>query len=252
VGFTLLTLMVRSALADSDVPASGSEKESVAEQSARTLYPFSSLTLRNTWTTGRWNARDTANVLEIRSLTPLKLWEQQTLLRIVVPYRIKFPGGPGLGDARAFDLVVFKQAWGFWAVGPVVNLRAATSTGADTFQIGPAAGLVAAVDHRLGFGVLTQNLLSGHTAVTTFQPILAYQFNAIWSLGLGELPFVYDWNQGQFLFAPVGFQVGALVNAHGQWLRAFFNPQFNTKEIQNVSRWTLSFGLSFLSPAQRK
>ncbi len=235
-----------SPLSKSHASSLETEKSSIAKESARTLYPFPSLTIRDTWTTSRWNTPGTANVVELRYLTPLKFWNQDTLLRIVIPYRTSFQGATGVGDVRVFDLITFKDSWGFWGIGPTVNVRTPSPLVPDTLQAGVSAGIVISPNQRIGLGLLNQNIFSENAAVTTIQPILAYQLNPILSVGLGELPFAYDWRGGRFIFTPVGFQVGANFNASGQMLRTFINPQFNTKEIRGLSQWTLTYGISFL------
>lgn len=197
----------------------------------------------------RWNRPGTANAVEFRSLLPFKVWEQENLLRISLPFRTQSELGSGLSDARLFDLLIFDvgadgSRSGFWGVGPVFNLGVNKGPGVDTFQVGPALALILTSIRSLSIGLLNQNFFSSQVAASTLQPILAYQATRTWSFSLGELPLVYDWKTNQFAVVSFGLQIGALFDIAKQPIRFFVNPQFNTKSNAQLYHWTIATGVT--------
>lgn len=241
----IVDMLLNTVVQNCSAAPRGLRDKTLTLQSAQTLAALVNLTFRDTLAASRWNTPNTANTLEFRPMFPLILWNQMNLMRLVVPYRTKFDRGAGLGDTRIFDLISFKEKWGFWGVGPVVNFRVRIRPTDDTFQAGPVAAFVVS---RSGwaFGLLNQNLFSDHIAASTVQPILVYQFHKNWTVGLGELPFVYNWKDGLFTFVPIGFQVGFVAEIAGQAIRLFLNPQFNTKIKTGAPQWTVASGVTFL------
>ena len=217
----------------------------LTRSSAVPLASLFSLTFRDVWTPSRWNSSRAANTVDFRPLIPFKVWNQPNLTRITLPYRTEFDSGNGLGDVRIFDLVTFKTDRIFWGVGPAVNLRPDTPAGIDTFQSGLAAGAVVSAG-RWSVGVLTQSLFSSQVAATTIQPILTYKISESWTVGQGELPFVFDWKRTRFIYTPLGIQLGYLAKISGQAIRFFVNPQYNARNIARSARWTLASGVTFL------
>jgi hypothetical protein len=184
--------------------------------------------------------------LEFRSTIPFMVWGHENLLRVTVPYDLEGNDAPGLGDVQIFDLVVFQQSWGRWGVGPSLELTPSSGSD-DTFRAGPAAGAVTKNKHWT-VGFLTQNFLSDDATESRLQPILAYKFDDVWSVGIGESEFRYDWNDDNWTQIPLGVEVDRIFDIHGQKLQIFINPQYNFQRDSSNSGWTLFLGVTLLIP----
>jgi hypothetical protein len=202
-----------------------------------------SLTLRDVWVPRQWNSQNQVNVVEFRPLVPFELGDRLNIMRITLPYRTTTANGPGLGDVRVFDLLTFGTRRGFWGIGPVFNLRANTLPVTDTIQGGFVLGLIAYIK-PWSFGLLNQNLFSDRIAASTLQPVLIYQLSERWTIGLGELPFVFDWKSLSRTFVPLGFQVGFQAGPIRQPFRFFVNPQYNTRNVARAPQWTVTTGMT--------
>lgn len=251
VGLALWNTAIARGAATTADPGLASDDE-VSQALSQTLSSLFSITIQDYFIASRWNRPGTANLVEFRTLTPFSLWGQNNLLRLNVPFRTESELGPGLSDVRLFDLVLFQTDSGFWGVGPVFNLGINRGPGIDTIQVGPVAAWVTTAIESLSIGILNQNFFSAQRAFSTLQPILVYRPSARWTIGLGELPLVYDWNDGQFAVFSIGVQIGLLFKAGSQPLRIFVNPQFNTKSSTQLYRWTIATGVTLpLLPPRR-
>lgn len=224
--------------------AGPSSPKDVNPELAHPLGSLFSLTIRNYFIASRWNQPGTANVVEFQSVIPFEVWKQKNLTRLSVPFRTQSELGPGLSDVRLFDLLVFPTRRGFWGVGPVFNLGINRGPGVDALQGGPAAAFVIAPTEGLRVGFLNQNFFNEQVAFSALQPILSYQAGNSWTIGLGELPLVYNWNTDQFAVLSLGLQVGLLVQVAKQPVRFFVNPQFNTRSSTQLYQWTIAFGMT--------
>jgi hypothetical protein len=220
------------------------EDESLAKRSAQSVASLFSITIQDYFIASRWNRPGTANVVEFRTLIPFRIWEQNNLMRLSVPFRTESELGPGLSDVRIFDLLMFGSSKLNWGVGPVFNLGINKGPGIDTLQAGPVAALVFSPSQHWSLGLLNQNLFSEQFAVSTLQPILTYAINRTWTLSLGELPLVYDWKKDRFSVFSIGLQIGVLVSVSKQPVRFFLNPQFNTQENTRYYHWTIASGVT--------
>jgi hypothetical protein len=234
-------------------PANQTNHGDLTQESSQTLASLASITIRDLFIASFWDRPGSANIVEFRSLLPFKVWNQKNLMRISVPFRTHSEIGTGLNFVRIFDLVLLGHPKTLWGIGPVVNFGTGQRPGADTFQAGPAVGAVISSIKNLSFGILNQNLLSGQVALSTLQPILVYKLSESWTIGLGELPLVYNWKKGEFSIFALGFQIGFVTKPGGQSIRVFLNPQYNTTSNTELYRWTIASGLTFiLSPQSQQ
>lgn len=220
------------------------EPENINQSLAQTLASVFSITIQDYFIASRWNQPGTANLVELRLLVPFKAWRQANLLRLNLPFRTQSELGPGLSDARVFDLILFETDWGLWGIGPIFNLGINRGPGIDTLQAGPVAAFVVTSIRKLRIGLLNQNLFSNQVALSTLQPIIVYQLSDSWTVGLGELPLVYNWNEGVFSVFSVGIQLGFLFHVAQQPIRLFVNPQYNTKSSTQLYQWTIASGVT--------
>jgi hypothetical protein len=243
LGFIFIAIFCPlSALASpAEIPAA---PRGVNKELAQTIASLFSVTVRDYFIASRWNQPNTANVVEFQALTPFKVWDQENLLRLNVPFRTESELGPGLSDVRLFDLLTFNTGFGFWGIGPVFNFGIYKGPETDTFQAGPALTLIYSKAHSFSFGLLSQNFFSEHVAFSALQPILVYQPGKLWTISIGELPLVYDWNKGHFAVFSIGLQLGVLVRAAEQPVRFFINPQYNTKSNTQLYHWTIASGIT--------
>jgi hypothetical protein len=190
---------------------------------------------------------DDAFGLTFRAAIPFKAFGKSHILRMTLPYQVSGRGEEGLGDVTIFDIVVNEASWGRWAVGAVATL-ATRDTAVDNIAIGPAIGAVRPISKKLNIGVFNQNVFAGDTAVSSLQPVVAYQLGEGWSLSAGELQFVYDWKNSRWLSIPIGFQVGKVARLGGQPIRLAVNPQYNLADDPGFKRWSVSFTFNLIVP----
>jgi hypothetical protein len=160
------------------------------------------------------------------------------------------PGNEGLKAVSIFDVVVLPRKWGRLAIGPVMNLEESESARPAKFSIGPAVGAMMPVSKTLNLGLFNQNLFGDGVAITQLQPIVAYQLGNGWALSGGDLQFTFDWERGEFVAIPIGFQIGVVRKVAGQPVRFALNPQWNLKNIPGATKTKLVFTVTLLAPAK--
>ena len=131
-----------------------------------------------------------------------------------------------------------------------MSLSESASDAESKFAIGPAVGAVVPLSKRLSAGAFTQNLFATGVAITQLQPIVAYQLGQGWALSAGDLQFVYDWNTGEWVSLPIGFQIGKVQRVAGQAMRFSLNPQWNLKDITGAIKAKVVFTVTLLAPAK--
>ena len=151
---------------------------------------------------------DNGFTFKFQPVVPFRAWKTSNILRVVVPYQTDGPGDDGLKSVTIFDLVILPQSWGRLGIGPVMSLAESASDAESKFSIGPAVGGTLPLSKKLNVGAFTQNLFATGVAITQLQPIVAYQLGHGWALSAGDLQFVYDWNMGEWVSVPIGFQIG--------------------------------------------
>ncbi len=234
-----------AALLLSSATASPRENPKLPKDLAQTIAPLFSLTIQDYFIASRWDRPGTANAVEFRSVIPFEAWGQENLVRVNIPFRTESELGPGLSDVRVFDLIMFKHPNGIWGIGPVINLGINKGPGSDEFQAGPVLTYLWTSIRGLSIGILSQNFFSSQTSLSAIQPILAYQPAPLWTIGLGELPLVYNWKKGAFVVTSFGLQLGYLARIGAQPVRFFVNPQFNTTSSSELYHWTITSGVTF-------
>lgn len=184
----------------------------------------------------------------LQPVIPFTAFGAQNIFRIIVPYQMSGPGAEGLKSVSLFDLVVFQESWGRWGVGPVALLSEGVSDSETRFAIGPAVGAVGPVNDRLQVGVFNQNLIGQDFATSQFQPIIAYQLGDGWALSTGDLQFVYNWDGGEWVNVPFGFELGLVRSIAAQPFRFSVGPQWNLKNVEGVPESKINFRVTMLAP----
>ncbi len=192
---------------------------------------------------------DSGFEFRLQPVVPFKAWGTNNILRVVVPYQGAGPGDEGLKSVSIFDLIVLPQKWGRFGIGPVMNMAESTSEAESKFAIGPAVGFVMPRSKRLNIGLFSQNLFASGVGITQLQPIVAYQLGPGWALSAGDLQFTYDWERGEWVSVPVGFQIGVVRPIAGQAFRFSVNPQWNLHNIAGAEKVKIVFGVTLLAPA---
>jgi hypothetical protein len=189
--------------------------------------------------------------LKFQPVIPFKAWRIAHILRMTVPYQVSGPGPEGLEDLTVFDMVILPQSWGRLGVGVVGSFAAATSDVSAHASAGPAIGFVAGVSKKLNLGLFNQNVFGNDVALSQIQPIAAYQLGSGWSLSLGDLQWVYDWDRDEFVSMPVGVQLGKVLPVAKQPMRFAVNPQYDLKDLPGSSRFKVLFTVTLLLPEKR-
>ena len=117
---------------------------------------------------------DDRSVLQFRPVIPFEALGLPNIFRATIPYQTGGRGDEGFGPISLFDLVVFNESWGRWGVGPVMSIDT-TGDAPDKFVIGPAVGGVWQVNQKLNLGAFSQSVFWSDTAVSSIQPVAAYQ-----------------------------------------------------------------------------
>ncbi len=198
-----------------------------------------SFQLQDFFTSDIHNSNATSNSVQFRAAIPFRLWDLNHIARLTLPYATETASGAtGLGDATLFDLVTFNRSWGRFGVGAVALLpTGANGISAEKWAVGPAAGFVAQRPWGL-LGAFNQNLFSfagddsrPDVALSTLQPILSIPLNDGWSVGVSEMTFVYDWDQGEFTSIPLGAKVAKMTKIGGrpvQWSLSYERNFYDT------------------------
>lgn len=195
---------------------------------------------------------ETGYSLRFQPVVPFTAFGIFHIFRMTIPYDVTGPSPEGLGPVTFFDLLVLPQSWGRLGVGVVGSLAPAGSGVADRFTIGPAIGAVIRMSKTLNVGLFNQNLFAGHTALSQLQPIAAYQLGDGWSLSLGDLQWMYDWNRKEILSMPLGLQLGKVQPVAGQPMRFSINPQYDLKDMPGNTRFKLLLTITLLLPDGKK
>ena len=199
-------------------------------------------------TPGYNGADESGFALRFQPVIPFQAWGWNNILRIQAPYQTSGLGPEGLNEITIFDLVLVDEAWGRWGVGPVLQLAEGASGRDAQFGIGPALGGVYGVNPDLNVGLFNQNLFGDDLAVSSFQPIVAYQLGNGWALATGDLQFVFDWHDGRWAQVPLGFQLGVVRPILGQPMRFFVNPQWNLVDREGTFDSRILIGMTLIAP----
>jgi len=230
--------------------AQGTGQGAKDDLSAQATDPTAPLTQINFISDVRFSYHDvdgTGHEFRFQPVLPFRAFGVGNLMRVIVPYQTGGPGSVGLKDVSIFDIVVTHQKWGRLALGAVASL---SPSSVAPFGIGPAVGVIIPQSKKLMFGVFSQNLFGTDKAISQLQPIFAYQLGNAWSLTAGDLQFTYDWNQGEFVLIPLGFQVGVVRSVAKQPFRFAVNPQWNVRDKAGTPDVKVVFTVTLLSPVK--
>ena len=222
-------------------------EENLAAKVVDPTSPLTTVTFQNKFSPSLWGIDDEQNDIDTQVAVPLKLLGKRNILRITIPYLTSAPtGNRGLNDVSLFDIFLFPKKWGTGVAGFVASFGVNKGPGVDTFAIGPAVGAVFKKE-KWTYGVFNQNLFSADDIATTqIQPILAYTFSKKVSVAFGDQQFTYDWHQGRFVLAPVGFQLNYIAMLGKQPVRFLVGPQYNFKNEPGAKKWTLTTGFALI------
>jgi hypothetical protein len=236
--------------AAAQAPAGGSDADELSRQATDPTASLMAFNFIGEVTTSYHGLDDHGFTFKFQPVVPFQAWHVSNILRVVVPYQVDGPGDEGLKSVSIFDLVVLPRKWGRLGIGPVMSLSESASDAESKFAIGPAVGAVVPLSKKLGVGGFTQNLFATGVAITQLQPIVAYQLGHGWALSAGDLQFTYDWNMGEWVSLPIGFQIGKVQRVAGQAMRFSLNPQWNLKNITGASKAKIVFTVTLLAPVK--
>jgi hypothetical protein len=236
--------------AAAQAPAGGSDADELSRQATDPTASLMSFNFANDFRTSFYGMDDDGFEFRFQPVVPFRAWKVSNILRMTVPYQVDGPGDEGLKGVSIFDLVVLPQSWGRLGFGPVMTLSESASDAESKFSIGPAVGGMHPVSKKLNVGLFNQNLFATGVALSQLQPIVAYQLGSGWALSAGDLQFVYDWNMGEWVSIPIGFQIGKVQRVAGQAMRFSLNPQWNLKDIDGANKAKVVFTVTLLAPAK--
>jgi hypothetical protein len=239
-----------SPAAAGQAPAAAGDADELSRQATDPTASLMAFNFIGEFTTSYHGLDDHGFTFKFQPVVPFQAGHVSNILRLVVPYQVDGPGDEGLKSVSIFDLVVLPQKWGRLGLGPVMNLSESASDAESKFAIGPAVGAMVPISKKLSVGAFTQNLFATGVAITQLQPIVAYQLGNGWALSAGDLQFVYDWDMGEWVSVPIGFQIGKVQKVAGQPMRFSLNPQWNLKDITGASKAKIVFTVTMLAPAK--
>lgn len=244
-GIAMGSLVIALAVATPHVLAD--DTEALAREAADPTASLMSLNLRYTRIPSFHGLDGSAGASQFQAVIPFRAWGTSNILRSTVNYTNSGPAPGGLSDVTIFNLLVFDQPWGRWGAGPVAQLLPGRDGDSDTFAIGPAVGFVAS-SGRWTYGVFNQNLFGDDIAISSLQPVLAYQMGNGWALAAGDAQWTRDWDRGEFVNLPVGVQLSRVTRIGGQSVKWSINPEYNLRDRQGLPEWTIRLGFQLLVP----
>lgn len=221
--------------------------EELAKKAADPTASLMSINLRYTGIPSFHGLDGSADASQFQAVIPFRAWDTSNILRATVNYNHSGPAPGGLSDVTIFDLLVFDKPWGRWGAGPVAQLLPGRGGDSDTFAIGPAVGFVAS-SGPWTFGVFNQNLFADDIAISSLQPVLAYQMGNGWALATGDAQWTRDWDRGEFVNLPIGVQLSKVTSFGGQSVKWSINPEYNLRDRQGLGEWTIRLGFQLLVP----
>lgn len=212
--------------------------------------------------------------ITLMPVIPFKLWDQQHIARITLPFVVNSPdwgslsgGDPGgslppnyvptaevsgLADTALFDLMIFpaweggKLAAGFSSILPTATDPA---LGTEKWSIGPAFGALHQSGKLLTGAILLANFsVAGKSdrddvALMSFQPIASYGLGSGWSIESSEMQFNYDINNDRWTQIPLGLRIGKLSVIGKLPVRFYADAEYNFADSIVAPRWTFRLGI---------
>ena len=163
----------------------------------------------------------------------------------------------GMGDILTQFFVVpkLKSDWKIGG-GPQFSWKTRTDSrlGGPGWGAGPAGVLVGNLTEEISLALLGTHLWAydGSFSITTFQPMLFYNFPDIPGayVGYGGT-ILYDWkaDSGNHWTVPIGVSVGKTFDmGDGYGLDGSIGPYWNAANPDGVSEWTIKFSVNLLFP----
>jgi hypothetical protein len=227
--------------------------------------PIAQLQLRNVTAPAVPGLGGTGNLLQVFAVLPFqpsRIFPFPTMMKVTAPIvTVSGPDGTtALGDIQVFDQVVFNAPWGSWAVGLSAVFPSATAKelGQDTWQLGPAAGIMFTGIKNLVVGAIFQNPVSLNSSshrpnvnALTIAPTLTYNLPDGWFVGYSDFNWSFNWEQAGGSTIPLGIQAGKIVHIGKQpfslSLEAGYNvvhPNYDT----GTPRWMIGIEITALFP----
>jgi hypothetical protein len=182
-----------------------------------------------------------------RSTVPLSILGASSTLHIRLPYAVASTGRSDGGNIEVMDLIGVSNRLGQWGAGAVATLGSIDSFGLNTFQAGPALAFVTRAG-RWQLGAVNRNLFSQHAAMSSIQPVIAYQAGRGWSVSAGNIEYKLDWHHKGPMAIPASIQVGKVLEHGSRYYRFSVAPEYNVRGIYGAPRWTVTMGVAILGP----
>ncbi len=208
----------------------------------------------------------TGNLLQLLGVLPFKrgeIFPFPTTMKITVPL-VTVPGPDGataMGDIQVFDQVVFKEPWGSWAVGLSLVFPSATAKqlGQQTWQAGPAAGIMFTGIRNLVVGAILQNPVSlnssSHRArvnALSVAPTLTYTLPDGWFVGYSDFNWTFNWEAaGGGTTIPLGLQAGKVIHVGKQAFSLSMEAGYNLirpADDAGIPLWMIGLEVTALFP----
>ena len=81
-----------------------------------------------------------------------------------------------------------------------------------------------------------------------FQPIAQYNLPPGWYVSMGDLQWLFDWEDGGAATIPVAFQVGRVLPILGQQWNLALEGAYTAVHNGPAPRWSIRLGLLLLLP----
>ncbi len=171
------------------------------------------------------------------------------------------PFGPvssesGLGDIFVTNLLIKKESWGAWGLGPSFNLPTATdpALGAREWQIAPSAAVVIPSENKkwlFGGLALAPISLQSNSKSISLQPIVVRFLPNDWYVGNGFQIWNWQTNNGNFSM-PLTLRVGRVLKEVKPYplnisMQAGYTP--DDWHQGPAARWQFLFNVTVLMPA---
>jgi hypothetical protein len=227
------------------MPATAQDEMSLAQKAADPTAALMSFNFKYAMT-GLQDIPMDVHALQFQPVVPFQAFGVANILRPTITYETAGPAGARLADVTIFNLSVFDRPWGRWGLGPVMQMRGGNAPG--PFAIGPAVGFVMNRGPWT-LGLFNQNLFGSSTAISSIQPVVAYQLGGGWALSSGEAQFTMDWKRNRFVNLPVGVALSKVGSIGGQAVKFSINPEYNVLSVSGAPDFSVRAGFTLLVPA---
>lgn len=161
----------------------------------------------------------------------------------------------GLGDIFVTNLLIKKESWGAWGLGPSFNLPTATdpALGSREWQVAPSAALVVPKGKEWLFGglLLAPFSLQSNLKSISFQPIVVRFLPNDWYVGNGFQVWNWQTNNGNFSM-PLTLRIGRVLKEVKPYpLNISMQAGYTPEEWHQgpAARWQFLFNVTVLMPA---